>query len=275
MEEKNGVGTFSQSSSDSHRRALAVDPSKEAPRHRLERRVYQEANVSGFAHHDQEVAFYTQVAAILRPDDVLLDFGAGRGEFMDTDPSRYRCWLQNFRGRCAHVDGCDPDPVVLKNPTLDSAAVISLGKPLPYEDDRFDLIVCRYVFEHIDNPEWAAKELLRVLKPGGWICAMTPNKWGYVALASRLVPNRMHSRALARVQPGRPSKDVFPTVYRLNRRSAVKRYFGSEADIYHYSTSGVPSYHFGSMLLMRLKQLIHRLTPPTFDVGLRFFIRKR
>ena len=251
------------------------DLAKEQPRQRLVRRLYPETNVSGFPHNDQEVAFFTQVAAVLRPDDVVLDFGAGRGEFVYNDPSFHRVWLQNFKGRCAHVDGCDPDPVVLDNPTLDAAAVIRIGEPLPYGDERFDLIVSRYVFEHIDDPEWAARELLRVLKPGGWICSMTPNKWGYVALASRLLPNRMHSRALSRIQPGRQAKDVFPTVYRLNRPSAVRRYFGKEADIYHYATSAVPSYNFNSIILMRLMQLVHRLTPPMFGVGLRFFIRKR
>ncbi len=251
------------------------DLSKESPRHRLERLVYPEANVSGFPHREQEVAFYTQVAALLRPEDVVLDFGAGRGEFIDTDPSAYRVWLQNFRGRCAHVDGCDPDPVVFQNPTLDDAAVIEIGQSLPYPDERFDLIVSRYVFEHIAAPEWAARELLRVLKPGGWICVMTPNKWGYVALGARVVPNRLHVRVLSRVQPGRPAKDVFPTVYKLNRPSAIRRYFGHGADVYHYSTSAVPSYHFGRLVLMRLLQLVHRLTPPMFDVGLRFFIRKR
>lgn len=194
---------------------------------------------------------------------------------MDTDPSSYRRDIQNFRGRCAHVDGCDPDPAVLGNPTLDAASVVRIGEPLPYEDERFDLIVSRYVFEHIADPQWAARELLRVLKPGGWICAMTPNRWGYVALAAILVPNRMHARALAGVQPSRPSKDVFPTVYKLNRPSAVRGHFGHAADVFHYSTSAVPSYHFGSMVIFRLLQLVHRLTPPPFDLGLRFFIRKR
>jgi len=255
--------------------AANYDCSKEQRQHRLERRAYCEANVSGFPHNDQVVAFFTQVAALLRPTDKVLDFGAGRGEFVDNDPSAYRVWLQNFKGRCAHVAGCDPDPVVLTNPTLDSADAIRIGDPLPYEDEEFDLIVSRYVFEHVSDPEWAARELLRVLKPGGWICAVTPNKWGYVALASRLVPNRLHSRALSRVQPGRLEGDVFPTAYLLNRPSAIRRYFGHSADIYHYSTSAVPSYHFGSLALMRLLQFVHRLTPPMFDVGLRFFIQKR
>lgn len=256
-------------------RSSVFDYSKEAPRHRLERRAYPEINVSGFAHTDEEIAFFTQVAALLEPGDVVLDFGAGRGEFMENDPSSYRRWIQNFRGRCARVHGCDVDSVVRDNPTLDSAEVIEIGKPLPYEDETFDLIVSRYVFEHVADPEWAASELLRVLKPGGWICAMTPNKWGYVALASRLVPNRVHARVLSKIQPGRKEMDVFPTTYRLNRPSDVRRHFGHAADVYHYSTSGVPSYHFGSMVLFRLQQLIHRLSPPIFDLGLRFFIRKK
>lgn len=256
-------------------RPPVYDFAKESNKHRLERRAYQEANVSGFANYDPEVVFFTQVAALLQPGDVVLDFGAGRGEFMDTDPSAYRRNIQNLRGRCAHVDGCDPDPVVLDNPTLDAAAVIRMGEPLPYEDERFDLIVSRYVFEHVADPEWAASELLRVLKPGGWICAITPNKWGYVALAAMLVPNSLHTRVLSRVQPGRPAEDIFPTVYKLNRPADVKRYFGRSADVYHYSASGPPAYHFGSFAAFRLFQLIHRLTPPPFNLGLRFFIRKR
>lgn len=254
---------------------VTVDRNREKPIHRLEKRMFREAAVSGFPHIDQEVAFYVQVAALLRPDDVVLDFGAGRGAWFHDEPSRFRRWIQNFRGRCAHVDGCDVDPVVLTNQSLDRALVIEPGKPLPYEDDRFDLVVSRYVFEHLDDPEWAARELLRVTKPGGWICVMTPNKWGYVALAARMVPNALHNAALRFVQPQRKARDTFPTAYRLNTPRAVRKYFGHAADVHHYSTSAVPSYHFGSAIVFRLLRLVHRLTPPPLDVGLRFFIRKR
>jgi SAM-dependent methyltransferase len=251
------------------------DPPKETVQLRLERRVFKEANVSGFAHIDQEVAFFTQVATLIRPDDVVLDFGAGRGEFLHDDPVAYRRWLQDFRGRAAHVDGCDIDPAVLGNPALDASAIFNPGDRLPYPDNRFDVVVSRYVFEHIDDPEWAARELLRVTKPGGWICARTPNKWGYVALASHLIPNRLHRAVLRWVQPQRKPEDVFPTFYRLNRPRAVRKYFGAHARVYHYSTSAVPSYHFGSLLLFRLLLLLHRLLPPALDVSLAFFIRKR
>ena len=252
-----------------------VDRSRETSKLRIERRVFEEVSVSGFSHIDQEVAFFSQVAALIRPDHVLLDFGAGRGEFYYDEPVRYRRKLQDFRGRVAHVDGCDIDPAVLNNPTLDAAKVFAPGEPLPYEDNRFDVIVSRYVFEHIQDPGWAARELLRVTKPGGWICAVTPNKWGYVALAARLVPNRLHQRLLHRVQPHRKDEDVFPTVYRLNRPNAVRRHFGAGAEVYHYSISAVPSYHFGSVALFRILLALHRLLPPLLDLSLAFFIRKK
>ena len=252
-----------------------VDWDRATSKLHLERRVFEEVSVGGFSHIDQEVAFFSQVAALIRPDDTLLDFGAGRGEFYFDEPVRYRRTLQDFRGRVAHVDGCDMDKAVLKNPVLDAAKVIAPGLPLPYEDNRFDLVVSRYVFEHIEEPEWAAKELLRITKPGGWICALTPNKWGYVALGARLMPNHMHQRALRRIQPHRREADVFPTVYRLNSAQDVKRRFGSEADVYHYSTSAVPSYHFGSLALFRACLFLHRLLPPIFDLSLAFFIRKK
>jgi SAM-dependent methyltransferase len=255
--------------------AITIDEARETSQLRLERRTFEEANVTGFASIDQEVAFFTQVSALLRPTDVVLDFGAGRGAWFYDDPCLYRRNIQNFRGRSAHVDGCDVDEVIFSNETLDEAKLIEPGRPLPYEDGRFDLIVSRYVFEHLPDPEWAARELLRVTKPGGWICALTPNKWGYVALAARLAPNSVHASVLRKIQPHRREQDVFPTVYQLNTPGAVRRHFGHSADVFSYSASGVPSYHFGSMILFRLLLVLHRLLPPVLDLGLRFFIRKR
>jgi hypothetical protein len=43
------------------------------------------------------------------------------------------------RDRCAHVEGCDIDPVVPTHPFLDQAVVIEPGKPLPFPDNNFDI----------------------------------------------------------------------------------------------------------------------------------------
>lgn len=45
-------------------------------------------------------------------------------------------------------------------------------------DDRFDLIICFHVLEHIDQDNLAMTELLRILKPGGQCLIQTPFKEG-------------------------------------------------------------------------------------------------
>ncbi|HEU4959127.1 MAG TPA: class I SAM-dependent methyltransferase [Sphingomonas sp.] len=247
-----------------------------APKRRhVGQRFFPEMGVGGFSHVDGSIAFYSQIAALLKPADRVLDFGAGRGEQIIDDPVAYRRRLVNFKGRCARVDGCDIDPVVRTNPYLDSAEVLTPGEPLPYEDESFDLVVARYVFEHVDDPEWMARELLRITKPGGWICAMTPNSWGYIALAARMVPNRLHARSLRRIQPDRKAEDVFPTRYRMNTRAALRRWFGARADVYAWRASSEPAYHFGSPLIFGAFKLLHKLLPDALQTTLYAFIHKR
>ena len=44
---------------------------------------------------------------------------------------------------------------------------------LPFRDDTIDAIVCTEVFEHLLDPPAAARELIRVLKPGGKLVLTT------------------------------------------------------------------------------------------------------
>ncbi|MGO9101812.1 hypothetical protein [Mycobacterium sp.] len=68
------------------------------------------------------------------------------------------------------------------------------------------------MFEHIEDPEWLARELLRIVKPGGLIAAFTPNKFGYFAVAARMVPNRRHVGALSKIQPGERQRSSSPPI---------------------------------------------------------------
>ena len=238
-------------------------------------RFYPEVRIAGFSHVDGTISMYSQIAALLKSSDHVLDFGAGRGEQIVDDPVPYRRWLQNLQGRCAHVEGCDVDEAVLSNPHIDGAKVIKLGERLPYEDSCFDMIISRYVFEHVDDPHWMAEELLRVLKPGGWICALTPNIFGYISLAARLIPNRLHIRALTRIQPHRKAEDVFPTRYKLNSIRALKRYFGKSAEVYVYRWSSEPAYHFNSKIIYSFFKFLHKVMPDNFHTTLFIFIQKR
>jgi glycosyltransferase involved in cell wall biosynthesis/SAM-dependent methyltransferase len=45
---------------------------------------------------------------------------------------------------------------------------------IQYPDDSFDCIICNHVLEHIPHDRAAMRELLRVLKPGGWAVLQVP-----------------------------------------------------------------------------------------------------
>jgi SAM-dependent methyltransferase len=45
---------------------------------------------------------------------------------------------------------------------------------IPLEDNRFDVVFCNHVMEHVDDPIQCMKELFRVMKPGGWAIMQVP-----------------------------------------------------------------------------------------------------
>lgn len=47
---------------------------------------------------------------------------------------------------------------------------------IPFPDHTFDIILCNHVLEHIIDDRKAMRELLRILKPGGWASLMVPIK---------------------------------------------------------------------------------------------------
>lgn len=242
--------------------------------HPLTARFYPESRFGGFSHRDCTVEFFTRINALLEPGDHVLDFGAGRGGGITDDPCRYRREIQTLQGRCAELVGCDIDPAVLENPHLDRAVVLEPGQPLPFANDSFDLIFCSYVFEHVADPALVTSELQRILKPGGYLCAVTPNRWGYVALVAALVSNRLHRKALNRVQSERADFDVFPTVYALNTPGAIRRYFAAQNDVVVYAYSPEPAYYVGSALLYRLFRWVHKHLPDRLATNLLVFARK-
>ena len=53
---------------------------------------------------------------------------------------------------------------IFRYPSVD---VVGSADCLPFLDNAFDAIVSQAVFEHLQYPEWAVREVRRVLKPGG------------------------------------------------------------------------------------------------------------
>lgn len=242
-------------------------------------RFYPESTVDNVSFVDGTVTFYAVVRGLIERLGAkqVLDYGAGRGAFwhLEGEPtgSFTRRALQDMRSTGAEITAADIDPVVMEHPCSHHQAVFTPGKRLPFEDAQFDIIVSDWVFEHIADPESVCPELLRVLRPGGYICARTPNRLSYVRFAAELVPNSSHQKALARVQPDRLPEDVFPTVYKLNSVKDLEKAFpGCKVAATNFASE--PAYHFGSGLVYRAFQFLHWLLPKALKPTSVFFIQK-
>ena len=239
--------------------------------------MYPEVAAGGFTRHDGFVDFYVRVGALIRDETRVLDFGAGRGAWADGTLSEFHRELRDLRGRAKEVVGVDVDPVVLENSTLDQAQVIAAGEPLPFDEGSFDLIVADHVFEHVaqeDAPGIVA-DFERVLAPGGWVAARTPNKWGMIGIGARAVPNKLHVSVLRGLQPGRLAEDVFPTRYAMNTRKHLNQLFGSDGwDLHVYGHASEPQYAGSSRAAWRVAAFVDRLTPPRMLPTLMIFAQR-
>lgn len=238
-------------------------------------RLFPELRVVRFLHRQDRFLFFSMVNELVRQTDVVLDLGAGRNRFPEFGPHLNA--IATFKGRCARVIGVDVDPEVMTNDAMDETHVVPPGGKLPLESGSIDLIYSYAVLEHVDDPAPFVSEIDRVLKPGGWFCAWTPNKWGYVGIGARLVPNALHAKVLSRAQPaGRGDNDVFPTVYRMNTLGDIGRCFADTSfENYSFGYNAQPSYNFGSTLVARMWLAYMALMPRTFAQSLFVFMRKR
>ena len=241
----------------------------------IRQRRYPESTIDSFSRVDGAVEFYLRVGALLEPHMTVLDFGAGRGQWVE-DSSRTRRRLRDFRDRVARVIGVDVDDAVTTNPSVHEAHVVEPGARLPLDDGSVDVVVSDFTFEHIDDPTPVVEELYRVVKPGGWVCARTPNKWGYIGIGARAVPNSWHVRWLSRLQPHRKDVDVFPVRYQLNTRADLAAAFDPQRwEHVVYSMPGEPNYAGGSRLASAALGVLPRLLPRKADPVLLIFLRRR
>ncbi len=239
-------------------------------------RLFPEVRAGGYSRKDGQIEFYTRANAVVSPDSRVLDLGAGRGHWAVDPMPEMAKRLRWFRGRVAEVVGVDVDPVVTTNPSLDVAHVVPAGDPLPFEDGSFDLVIADYVLEHVDHADAKdfAAEVMRILKPGGWFAARTPNKWGLIGLGARAIPNRLHVALLKFLQPGRKAEDVFPTRYALNTRRDLRRSFAPH-DVVVYGHTSEPQYVGRSPIAWRIAGFFDALTPPRLAATLMIFVQKR
>jgi len=180
----------------------------------------------------------------VRRGDLMLDAGCGSGRvfqyrFEDAQRPRF-------------IVGVDMTDEPRGNRNVDAAARADLAA-LPFRDATFDIAVSSHVAEHLTQPERVFRELARVLKPGGRLLVLTPNRWHYVTVSSALLPHAFH--LTYNRWRGVDSHDIFPTVYRANTARRLRSlYEGAGFDVerlYQFETEpeylafSTPAYALG------------------------------
>lgn len=116
-----------------------------------------------------------------------------------------------------HSIGIDLDREALAHNSVLTHRACASCYSLPLKSNSVDVIVCRWVFEHLETPDKAMQEFARVLKKGGFLYLKTPNLWNYTMMLSWATPVRIHN--LLRSVNGQ--HDNIPTFYRANTRRAL------------------------------------------------------
>ena len=121
------------------------------------------------------VAIYRMVARVVAGLGVergcLLDVGCGRGQ------------LWPFVAPCfAHYTGVDvvrydgfPDDGRFTAVDLDTGEI-------PLAEASFDVVAAVETIEHLENPRRFVRELVRLIRPGGWLIVTTPNQLSLTSL---------------------------------------------------------------------------------------------
>lgn len=238
-------------------------------------KYHPEFAAGGYAQDDGTVEFYQRVVAVLPEGGVVLDLGAGRGAKFEENVGAWKAWLIRLGKKYSRRIGVDVDPAVKTNPELDQAEVIVPGQPLPFADQTFDLVLCDWVVEHIEDPEFLVSEVRRVLKIGGWFCACTPNRWSYIAIGARLVSGWMETKLLSFLQPGRKEADVFPKFYRLNTLRDIRGHFKDSQWLNAtYTSNPGTTYHGNNATLYNLIKLLQKVTPSSLATVILIFARR-
>jgi SAM-dependent methyltransferase len=95
----------------------------------------------------------------------VLDVGCGLGMY-----------TEHFRAYTPTVFGTEIEHARARDARTRSAGVAVAAEVLPFASGSFDVVFSHEVIEHVEDDRLAARELVRVLRPGGRLVLFCPNR---------------------------------------------------------------------------------------------------
>lgn len=159
--------------------------------------------------------FFNRVKELGGADRDLLEVGCGRV------PGFLRDMAPNYR----LLHGFDPEITeVSQSGNIRTAP--GFAEKLDLKGESVDVLVSTDVVEHLPDPRKAFTEFMRVLRPGGRILTITPNKSHPPLFAARMLSHGLRQKINGLVT-GTKDEDTFPTFYKLNSVSDFKQLAGA------------------------------------------------
>lgn len=128
---------------------------------------------------ESSAVIYRAVVQALRDrgaSGAVVDAGCGTGQFSE-----------HLSGIATSYTGIDvighrgfPNAATFVRADLDRGAI-----PLP--DETADIVVAIETIEHLENPRALCREMVRLLKPNGWMAISTPNQLSALSLLTLVV----------------------------------------------------------------------------------------
>ena len=146
-----------------------------------------------------------------------LEVGAGAGAMVR--------WLAERVGPTGHVVAADIDPRYLHDLCLPNVEVRQCDITADdVELKSYDLVHCRFVLMHLDDPADALRRMTGALRPGGWLVAADPD-----------------NDVAGSVDPDHPLSEMFDLCYRKRVEFA--------------SAANIADFRFGKVLLRYMEAL--------------------
>ena len=187
----------------------------------------------------------------------VLDYGCGMG-------LGYQPRLVKAVKKYAGADVSEMSLGDLRKKGFDAFKIDTQTSKIDCPDNTFDGAVCSEVFEHLYDPLISAREIYRVMKPGGVLVATVPN-FGYHAWRTLAF-----LRAQVPAEPDRPKENRFNGVHiRFFSRLMFRRLFQSagfenvwvgnygESSVWDVFQFGPPFCYLTSFARKRLPRPLH------------------